>query len=149
MKSDEPDTCSEGGPPRRIGGTCLCGEVAFEFDGPVLEFELDHCSRCRKATGSAFASELQVALESFRWLRGRANTRIYRAPILRSPPAYERWFCASCGGPVPKEIAGVVLIPAGLLDVDPVTRPTRHIFVGGKAAWFGIHDDLPRFQTKP
>jgi hypothetical protein len=132
-----------------IGGGCLCGEVAFELDGPVLEFELDHCSRCRKATGSAFASELQVALESFRWLRGRASVRVYRAPILRSPPAYERWFCASCGGPVPREIAGRVLIPAGLLDVDPGVRPTRHIFVGAKAGWFEIHDDLPRFQTKP
>jgi hypothetical protein len=86
-----------------IGGACLCGEVAFEFDGPVLELELDHCSRCGKATGSAFASELQVASESFRWLRGRASTRV----------------------------------------------PTRHIFVGVKAGWFEIHDDLPRFQRKP
>src|SRR5215472_14066349 len=100
---------------RLIGGSCLCGEVAFEFDGPVLAFELDHCSRCRKATGSAFASELQVASAGFRWLGGRANIRVYRAPIVRTPPAYERWFCASCGGPVPREVAGVVLVPARLL----------------------------------
>jgi hypothetical protein len=46
-------------------------------------------------------------------------------------------------------VAGVVLIPAGLLDVDPGVRPMRHIFVGVKAGWFGIHDDLPRFETKP
>lgn len=132
-----------------IRGTCLCAEVAFESEGPALEFELDHCSRCRKATGSAFASELQVGLESFRWVRGRENIRVYRAPILRSPPAYERWFCGSCGGPVPREVAGVVLIPAGLLDVDPVARPTRHLFVGAKAAWFEIQDGRPQFQTKP
>jgi hypothetical protein len=132
-----------------MGGTCLCGEVAFEFRGPVLEFALDHCSRCRKATGSAFASELVVASDSFRWLRGRASTRVYQAPIVRSPPAYERWFCASCGGPVPREVAGMVLIPAGLLDVDPDVRPMRHIFVQAKASWFEIVDDLPQFQTKP
>jgi hypothetical protein len=132
-----------------IAGGCLCGDVAFELDGPVLEFELDHCSRCRKSTGSAFASELQVALESFRWLRGRADVRVYRAPIVRSPPAYERWFCASCGSPVPREVEGVVLIPAGLLDVDPGVRPTRHIFVGVKAPWFEIHDDVPQFEKKP
>jgi hypothetical protein len=43
----------------------------------------------------------------------------------------------------------MVLIPAGLLDVDPGVRPTRHIFVRAKADWFEILDDLPRFQTKP
>ena len=131
-----------------MGGTCLCGVVAFEFDGPVSEFALDHCSRCRKATGSAFASELVVASDSFRWLRGRAGIRVYQAPIVRSPPAYERWFCASCGGPVPREVAGMVLIPAGLLDVDPDVRPMRHIFVRAKACWFEILDNLPQFQTK-
>jgi hypothetical protein len=129
-------------------GTCLCGEVAFEIAGPVLEFTFDHCSRCRKATGSAFASELMVAADSFRWLRGRASSRVYQAPLVRSPPAYERWFCATCGGPVPREVAGKVLIPAGLLDDDPEVRPMRHIFVGAKAPWFEILDDLPRFQTK-
>jgi hypothetical protein len=43
----------------------------------------------------------------------------------------------------------MVLIPAGLLDVDPDVRPMRHIFVGVKACWFEILDDLPQFQSKP
>jgi hypothetical protein len=43
----------------------------------------------------------------------------------------------------------MVLIPAGLLDVDPDVRPMRHIFVKAKAPWFEILDDLPQFQTKP
>jgi hypothetical protein len=41
------------------------------------------------------------------------------------------------------------LIPAGLLDADPGAAPTRHIFVGGKAGWFTIHDGLPQFERKP
>jgi len=135
--------------PGPIGGTCLCGGIAFDLDGPALEFSLDHCSRCRKATGSAFASDLVVASDSFRWLRGRAGVRVYKAPLLRSPPAYERWFCATGGGPVPREVAGMVLIPAGLLDGDPEARPSRHIFIQGKACWFEILDRLPQFQTKP
>jgi hypothetical protein len=132
-----------------IGGTCLCAGIAFEFDPPALEFDLDYCSRCRKATGSAFASELVVPAERFRWLGCRTNRRVYRAPVVRSPPAYERWFCDSCGGPVPREVGSVVLIPAGLLDSDPGARPTRHIFVGVKADWVTICDGLPRYETKP
>jgi hypothetical protein len=36
-------------------GSCLCGGVRFEVDRAVGPFELCHCSRCRKASGSALA----------------------------------------------------------------------------------------------
>jgi hypothetical protein len=32
-----------------------------------------------------------------------------------------------------------------ILD-DPTIRPTKHIFVGSKAPWFTITDDLPQHQ---
>jgi hypothetical protein len=31
----------------------------------------------------------------------------------------------------------------GTLIDDPTIRPTAHIFVGSKARWFTITDDLP------
>ena len=37
----------------------------------------------------------------------------------------------------------------GTLDDDPGIRPTFHVFVGSKAAWFEITDQLPRFDTFP
>jgi hypothetical protein len=132
-----------------LAGTCLCGGVAFESDGPVLDFVFDHCSRCRKATGSAFLAEILVPAASFRWVRGERSVRTYEAPIRERPPPYRRAFCATCGGIVPREVFGVVLCPAGLLDDDAGLRPMRHIFVGVKAPWFDILDDLPRFETKP
>jgi len=33
-----------------------------------------------------------------------------------------------------------------LVDV-PSIRPTKHIFVGSKAAWFEITDDLPQHDA--
>ncbi|MCZ6459403.1 MAG: aldehyde-activating protein, partial [Gammaproteobacteria bacterium] len=36
-------------------GQCLCGAVAFEVEEIIGPFELCHCTRCRKSTGSAFA----------------------------------------------------------------------------------------------
>src|SRR5690242_19376469 len=32
-------------------GSCLCGEVAFEVEGPFDAFLNCHCSRCRKRPG--------------------------------------------------------------------------------------------------
>lgn len=40
----------------QIGGSCLCGAVAFKVRLPFHEFVNCHCSRCRKASGSAYAA---------------------------------------------------------------------------------------------
>jgi hypothetical protein len=39
-------------------GSCLCGAIQYEVLGLGNYFGFDHCSRCRKATGSAFAAEV-------------------------------------------------------------------------------------------
>ena len=37
-----------------------------------------------------------------------------------------------------------VHVALGALFAPPRTRPTKHIFVGSKAPWFEITDDLPQ-----
>ena len=37
-----------------------------------------------------------------------------------------------------------VHVGMGTLVDDPTIRPSKHIFVGSKAAWFTITDDLPQ-----
>jgi len=39
-----------------------------------------------------------------------------------------------------------VHVALGSLVDAPSIRPTKHIFVGSKAPWFEITDDLPRFE---
>ena len=53
-----------------IHGSCLCGAIRFEFIKPAGPFELCHCTRCRKVTGSAFFSGLYVRIEDFRLVAG-------------------------------------------------------------------------------
>jgi hypothetical protein len=129
-----------------IRGSCLCGGVQFEVDRAVGPFELCHCSRCRKASGSAFAAGLGVRVDDFRLLSGRELIRSYEAPVLEHPPAYRVAFCSRCGSPVPDPPAGATWleIPAGVLDDDPGLRPDKHIFVEIKSAWFPISDSLPQ-----
>ena len=43
----------------------------------------------------------------------------------------------------------VVLIPAGVLDDDPKVRTNYHIYVGSKAPWHEITDDLPQYPEGP
>src|SRR4029079_4463780 len=38
------------------------------------------------------------------------------------------------------------IAPMGTLTDSPAIRPTGHIFVGSKAPWFTITDDLPQYH---
>lgn len=127
-------------------GACLCGSVGFEIDGAPTAIELCHCSRCRKAYGSAFAATLYVMASELRWLRGQELVTVYERPLQTAPPPYRHVFCRRCGSPLPIVMTelGVAEIPLGTLDDDPGTRPLRHVFAGKKAPWFDITDSLPQ-----
>jgi hypothetical protein len=133
-----------------IRGSCLCGGVRFEVTRCVGPFELDHCNRCRKASGSAFAAGVGVRTEDYRLLEGADLIAVYEAPILREPPPYRVAFCKVCGSPVPDPPPGAdwFEIPAGLLDDDPGVRPDRHILVELKAPWFEIAGDVPQVDLR-
>src|SRR5690242_11235020 len=79
-------------------GSCICGEVAFEVDGPFDHFLNCHCSRCRKATGAAHSCEVIVKAEVLRWLRGEASVVRFDLPQARS---FATAFCKRCGSPMP------------------------------------------------
>ena len=131
-----------------IRGSCLCGAVRFEVDRVAGPFELCHCSRCRKVSGSAFAAGIYVNREDLRFTKGLEFIKTYEAPILRAPPPYRSSFCAQCGSslPDPSAESPLVEIPAGALDDDPQLRPDKHIYVDVKSSWFEIADNLPQFD---
>jgi len=126
-----------------ITGGCLCGAVRYEITEQPAWAHNCHCSRCRKARGAAFASNLFVSRDSLRFSAGEDQIRRYK------PPAAERFtnaFCRNCGSSLPwlNESRGLMVVPMGSLDGDPGIAPRAHIFVGSKAPWFEITDALPR-----
>ncbi len=126
-----------------VRGSCLCKGIEFEADRIVL-IRNCHCSRCRKESGAAFAAAALAQPNEFRFLGGQDLVHYYEYP-----PNGRRAFCQICGSKAPLALLNdtVVLIPAGLLDDDPVVRPALHMFVGSKASWWDIQDDLPQFET--
>ena len=133
--------------PRKVRGSCLCGGVAYEIaaSSPIANC---HCSRCRKGRAAAHASNLFVDLPDFGWLRGEELVASYKVPEAQR---FTQSFCRTCGAKVPHVYAerGRVVVPAGSLDDDPGAREELHIFVGSKAPWYEIGDDLPRHEAYP
>src|SRR5262249_2554110 len=127
-----------------LTGSCLCGRVRYEIDGKLGPVVHCHCVSCRKAQGGAFTSGAPGRLKYFR-LRSGADA----VAEFESSPGKRRCFCRSCGAPLwsrrdaePDSLR----IRLGLLDDDPGRRPLGHVWVGEKAPWYEIADDLPRAE---
>lgn len=130
-----------------VRGGCLCGAVAYEIERPLAgAIVFCHCSRCRRGRAAAHNTNMVVAPERFRFLRGQQHVHSYKPPeALRFTQA----FCRDCGSPMPHVGETRVIVPAGSLDDDPGIRPGFHIFVNSKALWFQITDELPQYPEAP
>ena len=132
-----------------IRGSCLCGAFRFEIDQAAGPFEVCHCNRCRKRSGSAGLAMIGVMSDGYRVLSGTDHAETYSAPILKTPPPYHSYFCRTCGSPLPRpNPSGWFEIPAGLFDDDPGIRPDKHIFTELAADWDSMEDSLPRFTLR-
>ena len=123
-------------------GSCLCGAVKYEIAGELAPIQLCHCSMCRRASGTAFASNMPVRAADFRIVSGEASLKSYE-----SRPGKERLFCAACGSPIISRSAGdpgMVRVRAGTLDEPVDARLAFHFHVASKASWLPITDDLPQ-----
>ncbi|MCG8324231.1 MAG: GFA family protein [Thiotrichales bacterium] len=129
-------------------GSCLCGEVSYEIEGPFKIFQYCHCSRCRKFTGSDHASNLFVPPERFRWLTGETQVGRYEHPDAKY---FATTFCKQCGSSLPWAVQGGrnIVVTAGTLDEDPEIRPMWNIFWSSRADWLHDTDSLPKFDKFP
>src|SRR6058998_2269145 len=76
----------------KIRGHCLCGAVAYQVSGePEMAFYC-HCRRCRRWSGSSFATLMVVRGEDLTVTKGREQIQTYR-----EAGHVNRSFCKICG----------------------------------------------------
>lgn len=128
-------------------GSCLCGAIRYEIRGDIGAILHCHCQRCRKATGTAFATNASVKKTDFYFLSGEDHLKKYV-----SSATTERYFCADCGSPMiatKADAPDIYRIRLGSLDTPISHRPSMHVFVADQAEWDHITDDLPQFAQFP
>ncbi|MEM8646734.1 MAG: GFA family protein [Pseudomonadota bacterium] len=130
-----------------LNGSCLCGHIRYRISGPLHGVLNCHCSMCRKAHGAAFRTRAAVKTEDFEWLAGKNLLTRYESSL-----GEHRSFCSKCGSNLvtffdnnPDWLG----FPLGTLDDDPGVAPEFHVFVGSKAPWHEITDDLPQWEDVP
>lgn len=125
-----------------LAGKCYCGAVRYDVVDS-FEYALNcHCSGCRRATGSAFKPFAGIARDKLVVTRGRDDVMIYGEETGHDA------HCARCGSLLYSLVrdAAYVHVAMGTLVDAPSIRPSAHIFVGSKAPWFTITDDLPQHE---
>lgn len=130
-----------------ITGNCLCQGVRFEIDGALEPIQMCHCKECRQAQGTPFVTNIPVATSALRIIAGEHLLKAFE-----SSPGKQRVFCSDCGSPILSRRDNqpdVVRIRAGSLNEAIAARPAFHIFVGDKANWWQITDQLPQFEDWP
>lgn len=97
---------------------------------------------CRRATGSAFKPFAGIERHKLTITRGEGNVMIFGDENNNDTR------CKLCGSFLYSVVRdGAFLhIAMGTLVEDPTIRPSKHIFVGSKAQWFTITDDLPQYE---
>ena len=124
-----------------VGG-CQCGAVRYAVADEFRYAAICHCSNCRAATGSAFKAFAGIEREKLEITSGLNDL------LLIGEEDANDTRCRLCGSflfSVVRDGAFVHVAMGSLIDV-PSIRPTEHIFVGSKAPWFEITDDLPQFD---
>ena len=128
-------------------GSCLCGAIRYEVRGEIGDVVQCHCQRCRKANGTAFATNAPIKKSDFQVLQGEQFLKSYQ-----STATTQRCFCSECGSPImsiKSDTPEFYRLRIGTLDTPLQQKPTMHIFVDSKAEWDEICDQLPQYAERP
>jgi hypothetical protein len=131
----------------QYAGSCLCGGIRYEIQGEIGEIVQCHCQRCRKANGTAYATNAPIRKADFKIVDGEHLLKKFQ-----STETTQRCFCANCGSPIisiKTETPEVYRLRIGTLDTPLNHTPTHHIFCTSKAEWEAIGDALPQYDERP
>ena len=125
-----------------LEGSCECGAVRYRVEDAFLYAANCHCSRCRASTGAAFKPFAGIEREKLELTRGADTLLVFGEENANHTR------CGVCGSLLYSVVrdGGYVHVALGSLVDAPTLRPTGHIFVGSKAPWFEITDDLPQAE---
>ncbi|MBE9561088.1 MAG: GFA family protein [Proteobacteria bacterium] len=132
----------------KLSGSCLCGEVSYQFTEDIKVFQYCHGSRCQKFTGSAHAANISVDPGCFQWTSGGNAVGRYE---LAEAKHFATSFCKKCGSSLPwlTQSKKAMVIPAGTLDDTPSMKPMHNIYYSDKAEWYEDVCNLVKYDELP
>ena len=125
-----------------LSGRCECGAVRYTVPDEFRYAANCHCSNCRAGTGSAFKPFAGIERERLEITEGADRLLVW------GDEDGNHTRCGVCGSLLFSVVrdGAYVHVAMGSLADTPSIRPTEHIFVGSKAPWYEITDQLPQHE---
>ena len=125
-------------------GSCLCGAVTIEVQSSIDSIIHCHCSKCRKSSGTAYATNGFISKAGLIIKTGREQIAFYE-----TAPGKKRHFCKVCASPIfssNDSSPELLRLRIGILDSDIAEKPLSHNFVSSRANWDDLDAQLPRYD---
>jgi hypothetical protein len=128
-----------------LRGRCACRAITYEVADEFVAAYNCHCSRCRASTGSAFLPWGEIEPQKL-----RVTTGEHSLLLTGDPHGHHATRCAECFTLLYwTGYEGKIRVAYGPLVDEPRLKPTAHMFVGSKASWYEILDELPQHDGYP
>ncbi|MBP0013513.1 MAG: GFA family protein [Roseofilum sp. SBFL] len=130
-----------------VKGSCLCGQIEYEVELiPEKTFNC-HCSFCRKAHGSAFATLTFGKGDTLKITKGENLLKEHKNDL-----GGFRAFCSNCGTRLmnyTQDKSIYLSIALSTVETYIDFRPSAHVNVESKATWHNPYEGIPSFQQLP
>jgi hypothetical protein len=127
-------------------GKCLCGDIEFQAEEvPGMVFNC-HCTRCRKSTGSAFATQVFAQRSSLKFIKGKDKLTEYEST------GGMRTFCSKCGSRLMNYGKGDVdylSVAISSIEEPNKLRPNADCFLSTKLDWCEKDKGIESFDEFP
>lgn len=129
-------------------GSCQCGQLRYRLLAPPLKVLACHCKHCQKLSTSAFSitavmrvSDVEFEGELAEWRRmADSGNKNYAK------------FCPGCGNRIyhynPDTPDTIKLKAASGLDDTRLLKPTAHLWLSQKQAWFTVPEGVESFDKQ-
>lgn len=122
-------------------GGCFCGKVRYKINGEVLAMYYCHCSKCRKLTGSTFATLGWVEKDKLEFITPKSKLSVLEGKS-------SSHFCSSCGSQIysSHDDFEFIKLHCGTLDSDPGVKVENQYFLGSKAPWHDADTSIKSYE---
>ena len=124
-------------------GSCHCGAVEIEAQGPPLDRGYCHCDQCRKYSGAPIAGFALWKAEDVKVTKGSEFLGLYKNSEIS-----DRRFCTKCGTHVMIDHPTLGLADLrGALPASVTLKPTVHL--NYEETVLPVKDGLPKLRDFP
>jgi hypothetical protein len=124
----------------------LCGAVRYEVNGDPVRMARCHCDDCRRATGSAFATNIFVKAEELVITQGETKSFEHTAD---SGNTMTKEFCATCGSQLfgfGARATGMKSVKVGSIDDAGFVKPEIEVFVSKALPCSHLTEGIEHFE---